>query len=220
MQNDMMNDPYAVLGVSRSDSDEDIKKAYHALARKYHPDKYTGTDLAEIANEKMQKVNAAYEAIKRERAAGAQEVNYGQPSYGPAYESAQYDSDEEDEEESDERYINIRSLINENRFYEAERILLSFEEEERGAEWYFLQGCIYYRNGNTYDAGRCFDIAVSRAPYKQEYRDARDRIREQSTFSGTYPNDGENDQPEQYCCCTDDFCVRCCTIRLCCFPCC
>ena len=58
-----MKDPYEVLGVSRSASADEIKAAYRSLAKKYHPDNYTGSPLQEVANEKMQEINEAYDAI-------------------------------------------------------------------------------------------------------------------------------------------------------------
>ena len=58
-----MTDPYKVLGVDPSASDEDVKKAYRNLARKYHPDRHKDSDLAALAGEKMKEINAAYEEI-------------------------------------------------------------------------------------------------------------------------------------------------------------
>ena len=62
---------YAALGVSESDSDKDIKRAYRKLMSKYHPDKLIGQgvpeDMIKIATERSQDIQAAYELIKTER---------------------------------------------------------------------------------------------------------------------------------------------------------
>jgi molecular chaperone DnaJ len=55
-----MSDPYAVLGLAPGASEEEVKKAYHALAKKYHPDSNPGDKDAEA---KMKEINAAYDAI-------------------------------------------------------------------------------------------------------------------------------------------------------------
>ena len=65
-----MNDPYKVLGVSRTATDEEIKDAYRKLAKKYHPDQYAESPLKELADEKMKEINEAYDAITAQRRSG------------------------------------------------------------------------------------------------------------------------------------------------------
>ena len=65
-----MNDPYSVLGVDPGASDEEIKRAYRELARKYHPDNYQNNPLADLAEEKMKEINEAYHTITRSRSGG------------------------------------------------------------------------------------------------------------------------------------------------------
>ncbi len=71
-----MRDPYSVLGVKPDASDQEIKKAYRELARKYHPDNYVDNPLADLAEEKMKEVNEAYEAIQKQRSGGGGSGGY------------------------------------------------------------------------------------------------------------------------------------------------
>jgi len=78
-----MTDPYIVLGVKPDASDEEIKRAYRELARKYHPDNYQNNPLADLAEEKMKEINEAYEEIQNQRKRGASGNGYG--AYGGSY---------------------------------------------------------------------------------------------------------------------------------------
>ena len=72
-----MKSPYEILGVSPSASDDEVKQAYRALAKKYHPDKYADSPLADLASEKMSEINAAYDQIQDMRKGKSSGPSYG-----------------------------------------------------------------------------------------------------------------------------------------------
>ena len=74
-----MRDPYDVLGVSRNATEEEIKKAYKALSRKYHPDANINNPNKEEAEEKFKEIQQAYQQIMKARSEG---YSYGGGSYG------------------------------------------------------------------------------------------------------------------------------------------
>ena len=63
-------DPYKVLGISSDATDEEVKKAYRELSRKYHPDANANNPLKDLAEEKFKEVQAAYSQIMDMRAKG------------------------------------------------------------------------------------------------------------------------------------------------------
>ena len=65
-----MRDPYEVLGISRTATEEEIKKAYKALSRKYHPDANIHNPRKEEAEERFKEIQQAYQQIMKERTEG------------------------------------------------------------------------------------------------------------------------------------------------------
>lgn len=168
-----MNDPYSVLGVSPSASDEEIKKAYRDLARKYHPDNYQDNPLADLAQEKMKSINEAYDTITKARASGGTYTQSGSTqgsgqSYGSYGGYSNYRA-------SNPTYARVRQAINMGQLAQAESLLAGISE--RDAEWYFLNGALAYRKGWMDEAQRNYEAACSMDPNNAEYRQALQMMR-------------------------------------------
>ncbi|MBQ3133893.1 MAG: DnaJ domain-containing protein [Clostridia bacterium] len=193
-----MRDPYEVLGVSRSATDDEIKNAYRTLARKYHPDKYTDNPLSDLAQEKMQEINEAYDAIVKERRGGAGGGAGQQGGYTGYTGHA-----------GSGRFADVRRLLAANRYMDAETLLDGVPAAGRDAEWYYLKGMVLYRKGWLDDALNHVQRACQMDPYNQEYRMFLNRMNGARGYGSTGSDNGMCD-----CCCSllaaDCLCSMCC----------
>ncbi len=149
-----MTDPYKVLGVSPTDSDDVIKKAYKEQIKKYHPDQYASSPLGELAEEKTVELNAAYDQIMDMRRGGNSSGNSGVGNY-----------------------FLIRQKIQSGNITEADKMLDDVGISFREAEWYFLKGSVSYKRGWLDQAYSNIEKASSMEPYNQEYNAALNNLK-------------------------------------------
>ncbi len=160
-----MSDPYSVLGLRPDASDEEVKKAYKALAKKYHPD--VAGNSPEAAR-RMQEINAAYDQIINHK-----ESFSGQAYSGYGYGYGGYSSG------GDEEPIELRAAvayINARRFMEALNALRSVPQERRSGRWYYLSAYAKASTGDTVGALSDINTAIAKEPGNATYLAFRDRL--------------------------------------------
>ncbi len=199
-----MNNPYEVLGVSENASDEEIKSAYRKLAKKYHPDNYADSPLADVAEQKMKEINEAYDAINQIRQKGRGSGSSAN-STGGGYS------------QQSTKFHSVRIYIQRNMISEAEQILDNTPQQSRDAEWHYLKGMCAYRKGWANQAYSYFTQAVNMDPNNQEYRSALNNMNNQRAYNYGGYTQGSQPNSEVAMCdtCTTCLCINCLSNCLC-----
>lgn len=185
-------DPYKVLGITPQTSDDDVKRAYRELARKYHPDNYVNNPLADLAEARMKEINEAYDMIMNQRSGKSSSSQ--QTGYNGAYQQNTANNG---------IYGQIRSAITSGNLAMAEEMLARLPG--RDAEWYFLMGTIYFRKGWYDEAQRCYTQACAMDPSNLEYKSALNNLNMGANYGGYRPMSTVSTCD----CCTQLICCNC-----------
>ncbi len=207
-----MMDPYSVLGVSRDASDEEIKKAYRKLSRKYHPDANINNPNKAQAEEKFKEIQQAYDQIMKEREYGSSYSGYGNGGYGGfggfgSQTGAGYQDEEAIRRQAAANYIQS------GHYREAMNVLSSLQQ--RNGQWYYLSAAANMGLGNNMNALNDIREAVRQEPDNMQYRMMLERMegggtwyREQQNPFGGMSMEGDN------------FCMKLCLANMICSVCC
>ena len=192
-------DPYEILGVSRNATDQEIKKAYRTLSRKYHPDANVGKPNEKEYAEKFKQIQQAYQDIMDERQNGGHRQN----GYGG------YDSRNHSAGSGNEYNMHMQAAVNfirNGRFQEAIRVLEGIKN--RDASWYYAAALAHAGNGANATAMQYARTAAQMEPNNYEYQKLVQQL-ESPGFS--YQN---MQRPYMSGGFDDSGCVRCCAANM------
>lgn len=186
-----MRDPYSVLGVSRDASEEEIKKAYKALSRKYHPDANINNPNKDQAEERFKEIQAAYQQVMKERTEGYSSAGGygggGQGGYGPGqgfggfggYGAGQgfggfgfggYGQSQNTGYEDNQHLRAAGNYIRSGYYKEARTTLDDMPVRERSARWYYYSAIAHSGLGNNVAALEHARQAAALEPDNSDYR--------------------------------------------------
>ena len=199
-----MRDPYEVLGIQRGASDEEIKKAYRAKCKRWHPDLNPNDPTAE---EHFKEVQAAYDAITKgetgpqmggspygqQSYGGYQQQSYGQQNYGgfgfDGFEGFDpfgfgFDFNGYSQQQRGASYNSsdtpemqaARNYINARRYREALNALSGVAESARTARWYYYSALASWGLGNSITALQHAQRACQMEPGNSEYQQLLSRL--------------------------------------------
>ncbi len=161
----MFDDPYRILGLEPGASEEEVKKAYRQLAKKYHPDMNPGdAHAAQMMND----INAAYDQIKN-----PPRQTTTQNPYDPF--AGWYQQDTSSDTQSPELKT-ARHYIQNGSYQEAAYVLNQISETQRTAEWYYLCAIVQANLGNRVLAFEYINTACSMEPDNRQYQAAKQQI--------------------------------------------
>lgn len=182
-----MSDPYQILGISRNATEEEIKKAYRNLSRKYHPDANVNNPNKEQAEEKFKQIQAAYQQIMKEKENPYSQSGQTQGNYDPFGGFGSFNRygyyQQKSTGPNDQHTIRMNAAYNyiQNGHYREALTVLS-QISEHTAKWHYFSAVANAGLGNNVTALDHAKTAVSMEPSNERYRILLEQLQNGGTW--------------------------------------
>ncbi len=185
--------PYEVLGVPENADEATVKKAYRELVKKYHPDNFKDNPLSDLANEKLQEINEAYDMIINKKTTGNSYNNNSSSHYSGGSAKFAY----------------VRNLIQQRRIADADAELN--RTNDGSAEWHYLKGVVCISKGWHFEGIQHLQTACNMDPSNPEYRNMLNNINmRRNGYAQTGNTYGYRRNDDMCNCCSNLICADCC----------
>lgn len=163
----MIYNPYEFLGVDKNVTKEQLNEVYQNLRKQYAADRFKPGEEGEVAAEKLQQIETAYQDILAE-------IDEKEQATRRAEEQAQSQNQKQEQQGQSRGLDEVCKLLSDNKLDEAQQALDAMETQD--AEWHYVQSILFYKRNWFLESKKQLEIACNMDSGNERYKNSLTKL--------------------------------------------